>query len=53
MKDNEKMIVTIQQEYALTADSVRKCRMNMQKSFCEANFDGFLHVIMKVLNNYK
>lgn len=29
--------VTVQQEYAFTADFVRKCRMNMQKSICEAN----------------
>lgn len=31
-------MVTIQQEYAFTVYSVRKCRMIKQKSICEANF---------------
>ena len=29
--------VTVQQEYAFTADSVKKCSMTKQKSVCEAN----------------
>ena len=31
------LFVTIQQEYAFTADSVKKCIMTKQKSICEAN----------------
>ena len=31
------MIVTVQQEYAFAADSVKKCSMTKQKSICEAN----------------
>lgn len=34
-----RLLVTIQQEDAFTAYSVRRCSMNKQKSICEANLE--------------